>query len=122
VFSGYRGCADQPDSWHQYAPAKATDAQLPYSISISPGFWKYDETTPRLPRNLVRWNSSIRSMVASPARWHLITTFNEWQEGTAVEPAVEWASPSGYGPYLDALHNNGRRLPRAPVGIRMLLR
>ena len=34
----------------------------------------------------------------------------EWKqkvgEGTAVEPANEWASPSGYGIYLDILHNH----------------
>jgi hypothetical protein len=47
-------------------------------------------------------------MIASRARWQLITTFNEWGEGTAVESAREWRSSSGYGAYLDILHNNGR--------------
>src|SRR6185295_6249563 len=40
VFSGYRNCAQQPASWHQYSPAARTDGQLPYSYSISPGFYK----------------------------------------------------------------------------------
>jgi hypothetical protein len=31
-------------------------------------------------------------------------SFSEWGEGTAVEPALEWSSPSGYGSYLDVLH------------------
>ena len=39
--------------------------------------------------------------------WHLVLTFNEWGEGTSVESAREWATPSGYGAYLDALHNAG---------------
>ncbi|HXD10089.1 MAG TPA: DNRLRE domain-containing protein, partial [Anaerolineales bacterium] len=39
--------------------------------------------------------------------FQLVTTFNEWGEGTSVEGAQEWASSSGYGAYLDALHNNG---------------
>jgi hypothetical protein len=47
-------------------------------------------------------------MVASGAPWQLVTTFNEWGEGTAVESAEEWASSSGYGDYLDALHRNGQ--------------
>ena len=47
-------------------------------------------------------------MVASGARWQLVTSFNEWGEGTAVESAAEWASASGWGSYLDALHDNGR--------------
>jgi hypothetical protein len=44
-------------------------------------------------------------MVASKEPWQLVTTFNEWTEGTAIESAQEWASPSGYGTYLDALHS-----------------
>ena len=27
VFEGYRDCPDQPDSWHQYVPAKGFDQQ-----------------------------------------------------------------------------------------------
>ena len=46
-------------------------------------------------------------MVASGAPFQLVTTFNEWGEGTSVESATEWNSLSGYGAYLDALHNNG---------------
>jgi hypothetical protein len=45
-------------------------------------------------------------MVASREPWQLVTTFNEWGEGTAVESASEWSSASGYGAYLDVLHNN----------------
>ncbi len=89
VFAGYRSCARQPDGWHQYAPASAADAFC-------------------LGRDLARWKSNIRDMIASGARFQLITTFNEWGEGTAVESAQEWASASGYGAYLDALHNNGQ--------------
>jgi len=46
-------------------------------------------------------------MNASGAPFQLVTTFNEWGEGTAVESATEWASASGYGAYLDVLHDNG---------------
>ncbi len=113
VFPGYRSCRNQPDGWHQYAPAVASDRQVPYSFSISPGFSKADEATPRLERSLDRWRQEIRDMVASRARFQLITTFNEWGEGTAVESADEWRSPSGYGAYLDALHENGKA-PAAP--------
>jgi hypothetical protein len=107
VFSGYRTCANQPDSWHQYSPAVASDSQSGYSYSISPGFWKADEPTPRLARDLSRWSLNVRDMVASNAPWQLVTTFNEWGEGTAAESANEWSSASGYGAYLDALHDNG---------------
>ncbi len=106
VFSGYTTCAYQPNNWHQYAPAGAADQQGNHSYSISPGFWKYGET-PRLSRDVTRWTQDIKDMVASRTQWQLITTFSEWGEGTAVEPASQWSSTSGYGQYLDALHYNG---------------
>src|SRR6185503_11299628 len=108
VFGGYTACTSQPDGWHQYAPAAAADSQKPYSHTISPGFWLKSDAV-RLTRDLNRWNQNIRDMVASGANFQLITTFNEWGEGTSVESAVEWASTSGYGAYLDALHNNGNQ-------------
>jgi hypothetical protein len=56
-------------------------------------------------------------MVASNEPWQLVVSFNEWGEGTSVESATAqtgpfgtadgWASPSGYGDYLDVLHSNG---------------
>jgi Glycosyl hydrolase family 99/Calcineurin-like phosphoesterase len=111
VFAGYRNCASQPDSWHQYSPAVATDSQQGYSYAIAPGFWKKGDPV-RLARDLNRWNQNVRDMTASGAPWQLVTTFNEWGEGTSVESANEWASSSGYGAYLDALHNNGNGAPR----------
>lgn len=104
VFPGYRSCPDQPDGWHQYGPAQAEDDHAPYAFTISPGFWLASEGSERLPRDPSRWRASIRDMVASGATFQLITTFNEWGEGTAVESADEWRTDSGFGAYLDALH------------------
>lgn len=105
VFSGYKTCASQPDGWHQYGPAVAEDSQTGYSFSISPGFWKVGESA-RLTRDLARWAQNIQNMLASNAPWQLITTFNEWGEGSIVESAREWSTAS-YGSFLDALHNDG---------------
>lgn len=107
VFSGYQTCAQQPDGWHQYGPASADSPQAGYSYSISPGFYKGTEPSPRLPRDVATWANSVRAMVGSGAPWQLITTFNEWGEGTSVESATEWETGSGFGAYLDALHTNG---------------
>ncbi|HEV7930420.1 MAG TPA: dockerin type I domain-containing protein, partial [Nitrosospira sp.] len=106
VFSGYAGCANQPATWHQYSPAVATDSQPGYSYAISPGFNRADETAPRLGRDQTRWTANIAAMKASNAPWQLVTTFNEWGEGTATESSQQWSSTSGFGTYLDALHNN----------------
>lgn len=115
VFPGYAGCASQPQGWHQYAPAAAEDSQAGHSFAISPGFYKGTEASPRLARDLNRWNTNVRDMVNSRAPFQLVTTFSEWGEGTSVEGASEWASPSGYGAYLDALHTNGLGVPPPPT-------
>ena len=115
VFSGYRTCTSQPDSWHQYSPAVAADQQRGYSYTISPGFWKVTESQPRLTRDLDRWAQNVRDMIASGEPWQLITTFNEWGEGTAVESAQEWATSSGYGAYLDVLRANGQMSTPTPT-------
>ncbi|MDX6645520.1 MAG: hypothetical protein QOK40_1247, partial [Miltoncostaeaceae bacterium] len=107
VFVGFKGCASQPDGWHQYGPAVPASNQAPYSFTISPSFNKPGEPGPRLDRDLSRWRANIRAMIASGASFQLVTTFSEWGEGTAVESATEWASASGYGDYLDALHTDG---------------
>jgi len=98
VFPGFASCSSQPNSWHQYGPSTARHDFSPYSYTISPGFWFTPESQPRLARNLDRWRADVAAMVASGADWQLITTFNEWGEGTAIEPASEWGSA-----YLDAL-------------------
>ncbi|KAI2498480.1 sigma-70 [Fragilaria crotonensis] len=106
VFAGHKECAVQPDHWHQYAPAKAVSWQPEYSFTVSPGFWRADEAKPRLPRlSQQNWRANVLQMVSSNEDWQLITSFNEWGEGTSVESAREWASISRYGRYLDTLHN-----------------
>lgn len=104
VFGGYRQCASQPDAWHQYAPAAAKDSQLPWSYSVSPGFWLYGEGV-RLARDPAAFRRDVQAMVAAKPKFQLVTTYNEWGEGTSVEPAQQWASPSGKGVYLDILRD-----------------
>jgi hypothetical protein len=107
VVGAFAGCAHQPTTWHQYGPDSPEQRHAGYSIVIAPGFWRADVATPLLARDPTRWGQNVRNMVASKESWQLITTFNEWGEGTAVESARDWESASGYGIYLDALHNNG---------------
>ena len=105
VFGGYQSCAIQPDQWHQYGPAARTDEQSGHSYSISPGYWKYDSATPLLARDPVAFARAVQEMVASAEPWQLITTWNEWGEGTAVEDATQWQTADNYGQYVDILHS-----------------
>ncbi len=100
VFPGFPGCASQPDSWHQYNPAVDFDQQGKLSAVASPGFWLKGNPV-RLVRDPVRFESDVKKVAASGAFWQLITTWNEWGEGTAVEPATEWGST-----YIDILTRN----------------
>ncbi len=108
VFNNYTTCQYQPDGWHQYGPASATDSQGKYSYTVSPGYYKKGDVSARLPRlDATTWAANIDKMTTSGAQFQLVTTFNEWGEGTAVEPADGsngWASASGYGTYIDILH------------------
>lgn len=104
AFAGFRSCTAQPDAWHQYSAALPAYDLLPDSFMVAPGFDERTETAARLPRDVTRWREDVTAMLASDARWQLVLTFNEWPEGTSVESAREWETPSGYGAYLDVLH------------------
>jgi hypothetical protein len=107
LFYDFEDCPLQPDSWHQYAPARDVVSYEGHSFSISPGFWYAGESGPLLPRvNKASWCQNVQDMVDSGDPWQLITTFNEAGEGSSIEPSAEWASDSGYGYYLDCLHLN----------------
>lgn len=128
VYSGYAtDAATYPiDSFHQYAPANAVDTQSTYSRTLSPRFQRGDNALPYLaPVSRTTWQTNIRNMVAGSQDWKLVTSFNEWGEGHAVEccdrpsvfdsgtntnrvyTGIGWDSVSGYGWVLDDLHNDG---------------
>jgi len=98
VLPGYSSCAHQPDAWHQYGPATAVQQVLPWSVNVSPGFWKFDETAPRLARNLDTFRASLGQQVSSGAQWQLVTSWNEMGEGTGVEPTTQYGQD-----YTDAM-------------------
>jgi hypothetical protein len=105
VYGGYLECARQPDAWHQYVLPFGGGARFGRDTYVAtPGFWMAADQEPRLARDVARWRENVRAMAASGAPWQLVISFNEWPEGTAVESAAEWATPSGYGAYLDVLH------------------
>jgi hypothetical protein len=100
-FDGFQSCAGLADSWHEYSPNGYSAVLKPYSYSVSPGFNRYDSQGPFLARDPGQFDKAVAAMAAAPVQWKLVTTFNEWGEGTAVEPAAEWGNT-----YLDILHNH----------------
>jgi hypothetical protein len=104
VFPGYTRCRYQPSDWHEYGPANRTAVVPGHSFAVSPGFWFTGDARPRLARDPYAFDAAVKAMARSGARWQLVTTFNEWGEGTSVEPAMQWRSWTGRGRYLDLLH------------------
>jgi hypothetical protein len=116
VFRGYATCPTQPDSWHQYGPAVPYETHGSYHANVSPGFWHHTEATPRLARDLTQFKQNLSRLADAAVAWQLITSFNEWGEGTSVEPATQWQSASGMGDYLDAMRDvfvKGQRSTRS---------
>jgi len=103
-FKGYRACEASIDGWHPYSANKNEFDLFPFAYSISPGFYFAPDSRPTRRRSVRSWTRMVRRMADSPAQFHFVISFNEWGEGTAVESAVQWASRSGYGRYLDVLH------------------
>jgi len=111
VFGGYKDIAYQPSSWHQYGPStrihKHEDSSRKLvSMNISPGFKHADpgKTTFLERAGEELWTDLVKEMLGSEVNWQLITSYNEWGEGTSVESALDWQTESGYGMYLDVLH------------------
>ena len=104
TFKGYRACGATIDGWHPYSANKNEFDLFPFAYSISPGFYFAIDKRPMRRRSVRSWTRMVHRMADSPAQFHFVISFNEWGEGTAVESAVQWSSPSGYGRYLDVLH------------------
>jgi hypothetical protein len=126
LFAQYTTCPDSAsiDGWHQYGPASPVQdvsrTAGDGAYAISPGFWKSGTpygTAPFLARDRARWQSSIATMNASGAKWQLITTYNEWGEGTAIESSsgcgvqpplgtyCDWSSGGSISDLITDLHN-----------------
>src|SRR5204863_533784 len=91
-------------SW--WGQGSKTDQRIPLLLQAAAGTtfrWSlYYE--PEGSSDPTTFTTNVQAMAASKAPWQLVTTFNEWGEGTSVESAQEWASSSGYGTYNDILH------------------
>lgn len=61
-------------------------------------------------RDVARFRTDVAAQVASKEEWQLITTWNEWGENSAIEPAQEWGST-----YIEILAASARRGENHPA-------
>ena len=102
---GYDRCPRQPDGWYEFSGNQYEYRLGNDFFGISAGYEKTGaQVAPAVPRaSLDQWRKGAIDMIASGTRNQFVISFNEWGEASAIESATEWATPSGYGAYLDAL-------------------
>ena len=104
VFPGHQGCPSSPTGGTSTTRRRrrlASGVQLhdqPRILQSQPGH----ASAGARPDGLRRRRKTDGD---SGAPWQLVTTFNEWGEGTAVESAAGMGDASGFGTYLDILHS-----------------
>ena len=85
------------DAWYQFAPANRIQFDSYYWGYASPGYWIYNESAPRLSRNPTEFANALRSLRESNVHFALIETWNDWNEGTQIEPGIDLLTGEGYG-------------------------
>lgn len=99
--------ANPVDAWHGYRPDhRAYSVYLSnhvYGISVSAGFWSAAESTARLDRDFTQWEQGVAAWQLYKPDWELVY-FNEFGEGTNIEPSNACCSMYLCGDYLQTLH------------------
>lgn len=97
VYPGNSAVARKADAWYQFAPANRIQFDDYYWGYASPGYWMYNETAPRLSRNPNEFATALQRLRESNSHFALIETWNDWNEGTQIEPGTDMATGEHYG-------------------------
>jgi Glycosyl hydrolase family 99 len=76
------------DGWYEYNPIKRFEQDQGFSAFVSPGFWQYHQS-PKLARNVTDFEIAVHKLASANVHFKLIETWNEWFEGTQVEPGMQ---------------------------------
>lgn len=102
AFGGYGAFASKADAWYQFAPGNRMQFDSYYWGYVSPGYWMYNESAPRLVRSPTEFAKALQTLRESNVQLVLIETWNDWNEGSQIEPGRDIASGSAYGDtYVD---------------------
>jgi hypothetical protein len=77
------------DGWYRYSPGLRFDQVENFSASVSPGYWNYHDDRATLARDPVEFEHAVAKLASADVYFKLILTWNEWKEGTGVEPAQQ---------------------------------
>lgn len=87
------------DGWHEYGPTSRSSSFQNYFYFVSPGFW-FEQNQPVLARDPRAFTRAVNAMARANVTWKLTETWNEWHEGTSVEPGIDanWTYDSAPNP------------------------
>ena len=89
VFPGSSAIADAVDGWYEFAPANRIQFDPYYWGYVSPGFSMYNDSAHRLSRDPNEFAIALERLRRSNAHFALIETWNDWNEGTQIEPGFD---------------------------------
>ena len=110
IFGGYERCEYQPDSWYDNGINNENggiNIQEGFYHNLAPGHWVKGGRRPNLERlRPQEWCQNVQAMEESTSeQWHLVTSFNDANQGSSIEPSLDWRSDTQYGYFLDCLHD-----------------
>jgi hypothetical protein len=102
AFRGHSAVSSQADSWYQFAPTNRIQYDGYYWGFVSPGYSRYDEEVPRLNRNPEEFAMALHRLRETNVPFALIETWNDWNDGTQIEPGMDLETGEAYGDvYVD---------------------
>ena len=109
-FDRYDRCEFQPDSWYNNEiniENGGVDVEEGFYYHIAPGHWVKGGRRPELERlRPGDWCQSVLAMEESTSeQWHLISSFNDSDQGSSIQPSLDWRSETEHGYFLDCLHD-----------------
>lgn len=120
AFRGHSSVAGYADGWYQFAPTNRFQHDEYYWGFASPGFSRYDEPSPRLSRSPAEFAMALQKLRESNVPIALIETWNDWNDGTQIEPGIDPATGESYGDlYVDlvrrVMKEEAYTLPKQPT-------
>ncbi len=91
-------CSDPQWRWYQVVEGVSYFALPGHSAVANP-------STDAGTRDPEAFRAAVKKMVSSQARVQLINSFNDWAGGSASESSLEFQTDSGFGAFLDVLHD-----------------
>ncbi len=78
------------DGWYQFNPTHTIrfEQDQNFSAFVSPGYWLFHKT-PTLARNITDFEIAVKKLASANVHFKLIETWNDWFEGSQVEPGIQ---------------------------------